>query len=425
MRIGYIFALFFIVGWWALAFAPKQTAAVPVRCQKTLDVACGGIYSPALSLLHRDNILRALSGDFALISRLLLDWDSDAQLLQVRGIEGIARLPQERLLAALDLAYRLGQQDDGQLAALRKVHRKPSVTDSTSTLFPCIGQNPKIIPHTLAAASFVLALNGTENVVALPKGIRTWQPYFPDTPLDAVAYDCDRALGEAISAAKPDIAFVAPYSNPSSLTALKSQGTAIFTLSELKSQEDIVAAIEQVGEAINRSLEAQVLATFIDAAFLCIDNRVALLKTECAPLKKPLVAYYYGQWYFPTYKTLTARLAERAGIPYALSGLFDHEHSVMWLQPLTNEQIVSFNPSHLIVAADKASSAFVHTLMHKTALPDVDAFTLQNIQTIDAEVQQSVSQHIVLAYFDLYYSLIHLAEPCPKKSGLLTSAWLH
>ncbi|MFA6915188.1 MAG: ABC transporter substrate-binding protein [Parachlamydiales bacterium] len=421
MRFGYVLAFLFIAGWWSWAFMPKASLhTVPSAHYDPASLTATA--QPALSPLVREDISRALSGDFDLISRLLIEWDMDAQLLQFRGLEGIERLSTERLLTALDLVYRLQQNNRDEIASLRSFYRKSSVIDDASVVFPCQKQTPKVIPHTIASASFVLALNGTDNVVAIPKAIRNWQSFFPLQSMQEIPYDCDRVLGEVLSAAHPDIAFVASYSNPASIEALRRQGVDIFTLSDLNTKDEITSAIERIGEAINRSLEAQILCAFIDAAFLCIDNRVAAMRNDFQPFVKPLVTYYYGQWYFPTYKTLTSRLAERAGIPYPQENLFDHPHSIMWLQPVSNEQIVFYNPSQLIIAADKRAPLHVHTLVNQPFFSEIDACRNSNIQIIDAEIQQSVSQHIVLAYFDLYHALIRLAKPCPPKLNTLTSA---
>lgn len=426
MRTGYILAIIFILGWWTLAFMPKPATHLTSTVQISQDnSSVASNVDPALSALNRDAIISALAGDFKQISRLLLEWDMDAQLLQHRGVKNIERLPQNKLLTALDLIYQLQTENEPAITLLRNEYRKPFVLDDCQQRFDCKPSTPKILPHTIATASFVFALNGTDNVIAIPKAIREKQPYFPDVQLDTIAYDCDRSHGEAIAALKPDIAFVASYSNPASLEALRRQEVKAFTLSDLNTKEDIINAIERVGAVINRDLEAFILTTFIDAAFLCIDNRIAALKEQKPPFEKPLVTYYYGQWYFPTYKTLTSRLAERAGIPYSMKTLFDSTQSIMWLQPVTSEQLVFYNPSDLIVAADNHSSLHLDHLLRLPFFSEIDACQHAKVQMIDAEIQQSVSQHIVLAYFDLYYSLVQLSMSCPTKSTkstLLTSA---
>lgn len=421
MRIGYVLAFLFIAGWWTLAFMPKVSLHLSPK-SAIAPLTLPTQTQPALSSLLRDDLMRALSGDYEIISRLLIEWDTDAQLLQYRGLEGIQRLSNERLLTALDLIYRLEQNNPEEIQELRSFYRKSFVSDDINIPIACAKNEPKMIPHTMASASFLLALNGTKNVVAIPKGIREWQSFFPLISMDAIPCDCDRSLGEILSAARPDVAFVASYSNPPAIEALRKQGVEIFTFSDLNTKEQITSAIERMGEVINRSLEAQILNTFIDAAFLCVDNRLTAMRADFQPFDKPLVTYFYGQWYFPTYKTLTSRLAERAGIPYRHENLFDHSHSVMWLQPISNEQIVYYNPSEMIIAADKRTPLLLNTLLNQPFFSEIEACRDNNIQIIDAEIQQSVSQHIVLAYFDLYYALISLAKPCPKKSNTLTSA---
>lgn len=394
--IGYLLAILFIITWWSCAFFPRsqqqpllsQFQAIPIQEQMGFT---------GLSPINRNDIIAALSGDLTSIYKFLIQWDIDAQLLQSHSAFNVKRIDHDKLLLCCKLALELNQATPSQIQSLRKNYRAISVADDTTTQFSLHKPYSKILPQSYNAACILLALNCSDKIVAYPSGFEEWQPYFEHTALN----NTGQLHAENLATVKPEVAFVADYSNPSTIEALKQQGIDIFTLSKLNSPEEICNAIQRVGHIVDRAPEAFVLSTFVEASFMHLDNCVAAMKISHEEPKHPLILYYFGQWFYPTDKNLTHQLLKRMEWGSSPHKLFDAPFPHQWLQPMGLEQLVSSKPSHLIIACSNT-------------YPTLKSDTLSTIPTqyIDAQVQQSMSQHVVLAYFDILQSFLSLLNRC-------------
>ena len=88
---------------------------------------------------------------------------------------------------------------------------------------------------------------------------------------------------------------------------------------------------------------------------------------------------------------------------FSLFSLDNHEG---WSRPLDQETIHSYNPGCFIISS--ACEAAVHEkIFNNNAFQNLPAIINGRVHIVDEDAQGSPSQHIVLAYFDLFQALAY------------------
>lgn len=320
----------FILGWWLLAFSARQEVQFPTLTPKEVFI------SPQLSPLNREQLRQALSGDFNLMTSLMTEWETDAKILNAPGHPQFLR---------------------GQLLG-RQLKQKHS--------------DKKFLPQTFVSASFLLALASPNEIAALPKAMREQKHIYSNT--DQVPLNIDRYNHERIYQIQPDAAFVAHYSHPATLGALRRQRMPLYFFNALHSIQDLTLSLTQLGAVVDRSEEAELLKIFIESALLAIDNRYS--KSNA----KILYLTHRSHYSSPT-SPLTQELLKRLNIEY------------LNLPFLDREQISHLKPDALIVSSEFPLSRTPFECP---------------VYCVDDAVQQSANQYIVLAYYDLYVTASQL-----------------
>lgn len=388
-----------ILCWWGVAFkSAPQTQPVRIIEAHQPSTPQLPLFS-SLTQLHRDELQKALAGNTSLMAKMIADWDVDAQLIEDAGYNHTKRLPGKSYLRSQVLGRMLTQSKPRRLERLREQMRAKSVTDDAENTLDLAKAPRRFLPQTYGAASFLLALQDPKQIVALPRGLREQTQLFPVEVTSQVPIDVDRFNSEKLYLAKPDVAFIAHYSHPAMVDALRSQGIPLFTITKLDTIEDIKNALMKLGQVINRSFEAELMAIFMDAALLAIDNRMMALKEAKKASARILFVNYHNQFSLPGARTLTGQLLQRAGISQMMAGT-----SFDWLIPIDQESIVNFNPDCLIVATTNRQEAKTQ-LQQNPALSHLPVVQNQKVVFVDENIQQFPSQHIVLAYFDIYQAI--------------------
>ncbi|MCE5316761.1 MAG: ABC transporter substrate-binding protein [Parachlamydia sp.] len=313
--------------------------------------------------MNRDILQQALAGDFALMGRLMAEWDIDAQLLQSKR-KDIRRLSAEQYVRAQLLSRGLKKQQS-QL---------------------------KFLPQSYAAASILLAIASPEQLVALPKGFRRQSQLFPKALTDKIPEDVDRFNSERLFLDKPDIAFVSSYySHPAAIDALQNQGITIATIKSLDSINSIQEAIVQIGQYAQRMEESELLNLFIDAALMSIDNR----RQEQG---KVLYLSYYTQLTTPSKNTFTYEQLQKLNAdPESFEGL-------KCSMAVDQERLLALNPECLIISS-RDPEAMKAKIERESTFQSLKAVQERRIYFLDDDVQQAASQYAVLAYFDLIQAI--------------------
>lgn len=387
-----------------LAFrAVHSPSSQPIETSQSLTLKTADLLEE-LSPLQRNALQHALAGNFPLMLNYIDQWDQDAQLLTNQGIQGIQRLSTEAYLQAHVLGHLF--QDSSQ-EFLRQLNCKMNLDwllDDSGHPLHIEDHFQRFLPQTYMAASFLLAIAQPSEIIALPKGLRQLKQIYPADVLQQVSADIDRTSSERLYFKKPDLAFVAPYSHPPALEVLRNQNIQLYSIKYVNTVVEIQEALLKVGHASNHVLEAQLLAIFMEASLLSIDNRLLALqeKINFPQMPRRLLYLSYHQHYaVPTTKCLTGQLMARA-LKYCnhLIGSIP-ENQEEWRIPFEQEQILQAEPDILIISTPYAH---IHSSMND-ALHETKAFKSKYIFYVDEAVQESPTQYIVLAYFDLYQAL--------------------
>lgn len=404
---GYFAICAIILGWWLIAFKPAIKDEIG-RTENSfgLQEAPFPPLFKSLSPLRRETLQAGLAGDISLMMKLIADWDLDAQILETQGLAKAKRLSRSDYIRSQVLGRQLKNASARELQELSDLFQSKAVRDDNGQE---IGIDPpfqRFLPQTYVAASFLLALADPAQIVAIPRGLRDQVHIYPNALTKQIPLDIDRHNAEKLYAAKPQLAFVAHYSHPSTIQALRSQGIQLFTLKNIETIPEISDALIRVGHVINRPLEAELLKLFIEASMLAIDNRLLALNLQFSEQQQTsprlLFLNYHTQYSAPTDKTLTGQLLNRIGIQDLMSKIAVRKKG--WTIQLEQEQIINLNPDCLIIAATNNES-LKKQILEDPAFKQLPAFQNKRVFFVDQFVQESPCQYIVLAYYDIYEAL--------------------
>lgn len=394
----------FIMGWWVLAFhSTSKTSFLPIENSQSLALKTS-VLLETLPPLQRDALQRALAGNFPLMLEFIDQWDKDALLLTHQGVQGVQRLSAETYLQAHVLGHLLQNASQESLRQLNCKMNLEWISDDNGHPLRIEDTFQRFLPQTYISASFLLAIAHPHEIIALPKGLRQLKQLYSPEKLAQIPVDIDRLCSEKLYLSKPDLAFVAPYSHPPALEVLRNQNIQLYSLKHIHTVEEIQEALLKIGHASNHILEAQLLAIFMEASLYSIDNRLCALQ-EKIDLSKPPHRFLYlshrQHYALPTTKCLTGQLMARAlkHCPH-LSGSIP-ESQEEWSIPFEQEKILQTAPDVMII-----STRYPHLQQHvNPALHQTEAFKSKQIFYVDETVQESPTQYIILAYFDLFQAL--------------------
>lgn len=394
----YATSILLIAVWWMLAFKNPSSHSLPVFAQ--IEQFPQISLHTSLSPIRRNLLLEALSGDIALMAQLIADWDLDAQILENEGQKNVKRLERNAYLQSQLLSRQLLTYSPERLRSIREKERQNELQDDFGYTFQSCQDPQRLFPQTYAAASFLLALAEPERIVALPNGLRELTQLFPQKITQQIP-DLDRFNAEKLYLSPPDIAFVADYSHPSFVETMQNQQIPLFKIKNLDSITEIIQSIKRVGHLIDCSLKANLLAIFVEAAFMAIDNHLLALQEQWKQqsIPKVLVVSHHSHFYLPSSHSLTGQLLKRLGI----CALQSSEEAQL-RNAIDQEKIVQFNPDCMIVSTANRQATEIQ-MSHDFSLTELTAVKQSKLFFVDEPTQQFPSQFIVLAYFDLLHAI--------------------
>jgi iron complex transport system substrate-binding protein len=380
----YLAFITFTLLWWSAAFFLPHKAPI---CPAGYSLKSN---SSQFSTINRPDLLQGLNGKTATMIELINCWEKEA-----RALHSPHKLSDDRWQEAQNLASAIHAPEERR-SKYRSSHRKPMITDDAKQKYLLEEKQwEQFLPQTYAAASILISLTEADKITAIPEGIQRQKNIHPPSMLNKITLSTERYNSEAIHLAKPDLAFVAHYSHPSTVAALKKQGVDLFVIDQINTIDEVKHSISQIGHVINRSMEADLLSLFMESAIYAIDSRAQDIKLNQG---KSLFLNYYTHYSIPTKKGLTGQILERLGVRTG------KEHAGLWRIPFTTEEIALVNPEVLIISTPYGES-LKEKIQHTPALKKTKAVQKGQVFFVNEDLQESPTQYLVLSYFELFEML--------------------
>lgn len=395
--LTYLAAIGFIFSWWAVTLSSLQRAETPAVapiCPTTFFTSSHPFPHPFPPFV-RAKWHRALTGDLRAMMELLAEWQVEAQCLEAQGemCKDIPPFPQTNFLRAQELARRLLAREKGM-----DIPTPPYQWQEDDGGTPLNSASPpqRFLPQTELAAAILLTLCPFKQIVGLPARMRTL-PLFPPDMLAAVPYDIDRHYSESLVSLKPDVAFIAHYTQPSTLQTLRQQQITPFLITRLNSLEEILDTILKIGHVVGQGEKAELLTLFVQAGLSTLDRRLAAhAPFPATPQHHPLYLQAFSTLYAPTQRSLAGQLAHRLKINQAL----DEEAGSGWTIPLSKEHIQHLAPTWIVFSLRDPQKNLSPLRLHPLLKGTPAALTNQ-IFAVEEAFQDSPTHFLLLAYYDL------------------------
>lgn len=360
----YSLILIFVVTWWILA--------APSRIQPLIQ-------PPVIHPLSfsREELKKGLQGDLASIHHLTKIWAEGP-------LKNNLLCKKAHNLAS---SFIHPEKNSSSLQFNTTPHQ---FFDDEDQAISCPEKGP-FLPQTLLSASVLLALLEPEQIVALPKIMRKHPEVFPKEKMAKVKENTNRYRSEAIKSKRPGVAFVAHYSNPTTVQALQNQGLSLIYIHHLCSIQDCIHNIRRIGWVVGQHRKAEMLALFTECALLVIDKEL-----QNITIGRPLYLHTRDQFSYPTTKAIQGKLLERIGCLTILH----QEPEYQWSHRVSQEEIASFNPDALFFPT-LDQEALLSYLNQLPSIQQTTAYKNGKIFFLDEMLQSSVSQMSALAYYDL------------------------
>ncbi len=252
--------------------------------------------------------------------------------------------------------------------------------------------NNHYLPQSYAAASMLFALLDSEQIVAIPQGVRKITQLYPPELTNKISLTTNRYRSEAIALKKPKKAFVSTYSLPQTLNTLKNQGIELIQLPNPVNIQAIFQAIRVVGSECDRTIRAELLTCFMQCCMHALDKQLPQsIPSKILYLKKQ------RHWATPSLKTITGQLLKKIGA-------MEIKGSEEWQTVISREKLIHLNPDCIIIEEEPGQN-LKELLFKDKSLQNVPAIKNQQLYCVDAATQQDVSQFFLLAYYDLVMAL--------------------
>ena len=202
------------------------------------------------------------------------------------------------------------------------------------------GIERKYLPQTYVSAVFLLTMLPSQEIIAIPEGIKRRFDLY-GSKIHDITLTTDRRNFESIYLNNPCKAFTAFYTNPDIKRTLTLQGIPYVDIDKINTVEEIEEAIVDVGYHMDKPQTAFVIANFFKIAFKAIDLRIEAFYSdkELIP-KRILLVEAFQSYTLPTKKSLSFQLLDRiktSKVQVLKRSLLLQSRT--WSEPINNENI--------------------------------------------------------------------------------------
>jgi iron complex transport system substrate-binding protein len=204
---------------------------------------------------------------------------------------------------------------------------------------------------------------------------------------------------EVIVSLKPDIVFVADWSDASSVRQLRDAGLAVYQFKSPLTVKEIQSGIARIAAAVGEEGKGRALVQWMDGKFSAVASRLAGL-----PPGKRLTVMDYNTWSSSMGRGSSwDEIVRLAGLENAVAGLSADQYGSV---PISKEKLLDLDPDILIlpgwVYGDPAGAdSFYLQVVNDPALKTMKAVRLGRAHRMPENIKSSTSQYIVLAVEEL------------------------
>ncbi len=402
-----------LLTWWVLALGRSHPSEqhsseiLNVISSQKMDLAL----CEAIAPIQRDELERALYGDAALIDSLIHQWAGDAELMSALKLNGVGFFDSKILMRCQLLARVIAAEQPLSDQLIERLQPPVSyVLDDTKAHVLVSKEYHRFLPQTYAAATMLFALVPPSEIIAIPRGMREEPNVYPQSIMNQIPLNSERVNAEELFLKHPQLAYVASYSQPAMIEALKEQGIPLFYLSKFSTESEVASSIKRLGITANAPARGELLAHFVGMANKAISNQwelaLACKEVNIKPFSY-LCLQFYSQYQGLTEKNITVQHLKSMGGKNEIYGLQKvKSRRKDWTIPLTTEDIISLNPSYLILLGEDTAEK----VLSDPALQGIEAIRQGHICVVDSAVQYSPTQLITLAKYDLMMGLSRVID---------------
>ena len=264
-------------------------------------------------------------------------------------------------------------------------HFPKKLLDATGIVSTLIKPPKRILSATLVSDHILSDLIDPKRLVAVS--------YYVDQPsLSNIVNFYDPAIArtqgeiESMLALRPDLIFVASFSNPETVRYLLRSGIAVIRISEFNAFADIMANIRLIANVTDTSEKAQQLIQDIE-------QRLAFVKQQVSTLPKKRVLYYGLDGYSSGgHSLMDETIGIAGGINVTAGAMPDGQHKI------SEELAIALQPDVIIMnksvfTEQKNQPSVAQILKNKRAWKEVPAVKNNQVYMIPGTWLRSISQH--------------------------------
>ncbi len=215
---------------------------------------------------------------------------------------------------------------------------------------------------------------------------------------------------EVVVALRPDLVFVADWTDASSVRQLREAGLPVYEYRSPATVPEIESRILALGRAVGEEIAARTLVDGMEARLA----RVAARVTKVPPARR-LTVMDYNTWGTAMGSGSSwGEIVRRAGLRNGVEGLAADAHGAV---PISREKLLQIDPDILLVPAwiygdAQGSDAFYRSIVGDPAFRGLRAVRGGRVYRMPESLKSSTSQYIVsaiealaaMAYPDLFRS---------------------
>jgi iron complex transport system substrate-binding protein len=204
---------------------------------------------------------------------------------------------------------------------------------------------------------------------------------------------------EVVISLKPDLVFVADWTQAASVKQLRDAGLVVYQFKSPVSVAEIEGRIARIGGAVGEEEAAKKLVQWMETRLAAVAARVSTI-----PPDKRLTVMDYNTWSTSMGKGSSwDEIVRLAGLRNAVADLASDQYGSV---ALSKEMILTLDPDILMVPAwvygdPKGSDTFYASIIGDPALKGLKAVRQGRVHRMAENIKGSTSQYIVLAVEDL------------------------